>query len=155
MLAAYHFLHHYRRLGDVAVVAVLGASVIITNEALPYFKGKRVRIIAQNDPVKVKTNKKADGTESRIETCAGLDAAVRWQGQLRDAGAVVETFALGPLVEIFGSRARLPATCAPCAAHKVGEPLNDLNELAMLPRGVWESEFVREAFCEWKEGFGG
>lgn len=155
MLAAYHFLHHYGRLRDVAVVAVLGASVIITSEALPYFAGKRVRIIAQHDPVKVKRTKRADGSESVIETCAGLDAAVRWQDQLRAAGAVVETFALGPLVEIFGSLAHLPATCAPCAAHKVGEPLNDLNELAMLPRAVWESEFVRDAFCEWKEGFGG
>jgi hypothetical protein len=156
MLAAYHFLHHYGRLRDVAVVTVLGASVIIAEEALPYFAGKRVRIIAQNDPVKVKKTKRADGTEGVIETCAGLDAAARWQEQFTGAGAVVETFALGPLVSIFGSQAHLAeGLVAPCAANKVGEPLNDLNELAMLPRVVWESEFVRDAFCEWKEGFGG
>lgn len=155
MLAAYHFLHYWRRLNDVAVVAVLGASVIMAEEALPYFKGKRVRIIAQNDPVKIKRTKRADGTETETETCPGLDAAARWQDQLTEAGAVVGTFALGPLVDIFGGLAHLPEGCAPCAAHKVGEPLNDLNELAMLPREVWESDVARDAFCEWKEGFGG
>jgi hypothetical protein len=153
MLAAYHFLLHYGKLKNVAVVAVLGASVILAEASLPFFKGKRVRIIAQNDPVKIKVTKRADGTTSERETCPGLDAAATWQEQLREAGAVVEVFALGPLVEIFGEQACIPEDCAPCG--KPGEPLNDLNDLALLPRAVWESEIVREAFCEWKEGFGG
>lgn len=153
MLAAYHFLWHYGKLRDVAVVCILGASVIIADEALKFFAGKRVRIIAQNDPIKVKRNKRADGSFSEIETCPGLDAAARWQEQLTAAGAVVEVFALGPLVDLYGPLAFIPADCAPCG--KPGEPLNDLNDLALLSREVWESEIVREAFCEWKEGFGG
>lgn len=153
MLAAYHFLWHYGKLRDVAVVAILGASVIIAEEALKYFEGKRVRIIAQNDPIKVKHNKRADGSVSEIETCPGLDAAARWQEQLTGAGAVVETFALGPLVDVFGGWAHIPGDCAPCG--KPGEPLNDLNDLALCSSIVWESAIVREAFCEWKEGFGG
>jgi hypothetical protein len=155
MLAAYHFLHRHRRLGQVAVVAVLGASVIIAEEALRFFDGKRVRIIVQNDDVKRKVTRRADGTESVIETCAGADAAARWTDQITAAGGAVECFSLAPLVALYGAAACIQEGAPACAAHKVGEPLNDLNELAMVSQQVQESTLVRDAFCEWKEGFGG
>lgn len=137
MLAAYHFLHYFGRLREVAVVAVLGASVIICDEALKFFRGKRVRIMADADAVQIKEIKLKDGTVKTVETCPGADAAARWQDQLTTAGAAVKTFSLAGLVRADG------------------EPVKDLNDLALCEREVWESDEIRWAFTEWKEGFGG
>ena len=53
-----------RRWDDVAPVAMLGASQSISNDALPLFKGKTVRIFRDSDP-------------------PGIQAARRWAKQLR------------------------------------------------------------------------
>lgn len=136
MLAAYHFLHHYKRLHDVAVVCMLGGSHI-AEAALPYFVGKRVRIIADADELQRKRIPKEDGTERVIETRPGLDNAYRWQEQLTEAGAAVKTFFLDDLV------------------RRDGRPVKDLNDVALCHRTVWESWEIAEAFTQWKEGFGG
>ena len=137
MLAGYHFLHHFGRLKSVAVVCMLGAGNYIAADALPFFAGKRVRIMADADTIRVKEKKLADGTVKREETCPGLDAAARWQDQLTAAGATVKVFSLVDLV------------------REDGTVVKDLNDLALCTREVWESEEIRWAFCEWKEGFGG
>ena len=36
-----------------------------------------------------------------------------------------------------------------------GEPVKDVNDLARCNADVVDSAMVRDAFCEWKEGFGG
>lgn len=53
----------------VAPVCVLGAGITISEEALPFFRGKRVRIFPH-----------AEGT--------GATAGKRWQEQLKNAGAI-------------------------------------------------------------------
>ena len=147
MLAAYHFLYHFGRLRDVAVVCILGGSAIV-EEALPYFRGKRVRIICDNDEERVKVTKMADGTESRKKTRAGADNAARWQEQLTAAGAAVKTFFLGDVHDASG---RLIAAGF---QRRTGERVKDVNDLVYCTPEVIDGE-VRYAFCEWKEGFGG
>lgn len=132
MLAAYHFLHGFEMLRQVAVVCMLGASNRIAEEALPYFEGTRVRIIMDEDqPKRIKT---ATG-EKMIQ--AGAEAAARWTQQLTMAGATVETFSLRGLTMADG------------------RPVKDLNDLARCNADVVGSDEIREAFVEWKEGFGG
>lgn len=132
MLACYHFLHRFERLRDVAVCCMLGSGRI--NEAvLDRFKGRRVRIIADCDDAK--PVKKDDPPEKWRR--AGLENAYKWQEQLTEAGAVVETFFLDGLVRADG------------------KPVKDCNDLALCLPSVIESDEIREAFTEWKEGFGG
>lgn len=147
MLAAYHFLHFYGRLRDVAVVCILGGSMI-AEAALPYFAGKRVRIICDNDEERVKVTKHADGTESQRKTRAGSDTAARWTDQLTAAGAVVKTFFLGDVRDEDG------ALLARGLVRKTGEKVKDLNDLVYCAAEVLDSD-VRHAFTEWREGFGG
>jgi hypothetical protein len=118
MLAAYHFLAHFDRDRDIAVVSVLGSSMRICDEALAYFGprdeelvGKKVRILMDQDE-------------------AGLAAATRWTEQLTIAGAAVETFSLADLTQPDGS------------------PVVDLNDLARCPSEVWEEPEIREAFFD-------
>lgn len=149
MLAAYHFLHHFGRLNDVGVVCMLGASNFIAEAAFPFFKGKRVRIICDNDEEKVKKYKRADGTERTIHTRPGSDAAARWTEQLTEAGACVKTFFLGDVVDEEGD------IIVPGLVKADGSPVGDLNDLAYCLDSVIDSADVRDAFCQWKEGFGG
>lgn len=124
MLAAYHFLHLFRKLGDVAVVGMLGSSNIAAS-ALPFFKGKRVRIMAHADTVR------EDGMRP------GVESAYRWQEQLRGAGAAVKAFDLSGLVRADG------------------QAVKDVNDLALCDESVIDDWTVAGAFIEWKEGFGG
>lgn len=132
MIAAYHFLWGFEMLKHVAVVCMLGASNRIAEEALPYFEGARVRIMMDEDTEKpVKTS----AGDKLIK--AGAEAAARWTQQLTMAGAAVETFSLRDLVMADG------------------RPVKDLNDLARCNADVIGSDEIREAFVEWKEGFGG
>lgn len=149
MLAAYHFLHKFGKLKDVGVVCMLGASGRIAEAALPYFKGKRVRIICDVDEEQVKTFKQHDGTERVVKTRPGCDAAARWTEQLTNAGAAVKTFYLGDVLGLDGE------VLVPGLMRADDIPVKDLNDLVYCHDVVQESGDVRDAFCEWKEGFGG
>jgi hypothetical protein len=76
LIAALHFAWAEDLESKVTPVAMLGASLTIPDDALPLFKGKRVRIFPHLDD-------------------AGQDAAVRWERQLTEAGADVDCFSLG------------------------------------------------------------
>lgn len=119
LLAAYHFLLRWGMCGSVAVVCMLGASNRIRPEALPAFKGKRVRIMMDADSIK------DDGS------APGLEATVRWQRQLTEAGAVVEPFSLYGLT--------LPD----------GSAVKDINDLAKCSDEVTAAPHIRDAFCAW------
>lgn len=119
MLAAYHFLMRWRMLDRVAVVCMLGASARIREDALPHFRGKRVRIMCDADDLK------ADGR------APGIEAAWRWQNQLQEAGAAVETFSLYGLT------------------RPDGQPVKDVNDLALCADEVTDAAEIREAFCSW------
>lgn len=136
MLAAYHFLHGFGRLEQVAVVSILGTSNRICAEALPYFKGTRVRIMMDADEIKERRTKCADGTEDVIRSRAGIDAAARWTDQLTEAGATVGVANMEGLVRADG------------------QPVKDLNDLALCDSMVVGSETIADFFCEWREGFG-
>ena len=71
ILAAHHFAFAHRRQADAAVVGMLGAANKIPDDALPAFRGKRVRIMAHADE-------------------AGIRGAKTWRNQLRTVGAVVD-----------------------------------------------------------------
>ena len=135
MLAAYHFLHRFRMLERVAVCCMLGAGNRIASDALPFFKGKRIRIIADADEVKEKVVKDAKGRELTKRSKAGLDAALRWQEQLSNAGGAVKTYQLEGLLQADGERVK------------------DLNNLAACDEETIIS--CAAAFTQWKEGFGG
>lgn len=149
MLAAYHFLHRFKRLNEVGVVCMLGASARIAEAALPFFKHKRVRIICDNDEEQEKRYEQADGKERVIRTRPGSDAAARWTEQLTEAGACVKTYFLGDVLDEDGD------VIAPGLLRADGTPVKDLNDVAYCLDCVIESADVRDAFCEWKEGFGG
>lgn len=112
LLAGWHFVWAYGLHGEVGVVAMLGASNRIRTEALRLFAGKRVRIMMDAD-------------------AAGHAAAGRWQGQLTEAGAVVEVFDLGGLTRADG------------------EPVKDLNDLALCSAEVLGQGEIREGFLVW------
>jgi len=131
MLAAYHFLWGFGMLGKVAVVSMLGASARICDEALPYFKGKRVRICIDADEVQEKRTKDAKGVEHVKRTRPGYDAAARWTEQLTAAGAAVQGFNLEGLVRADG------------------QAVKDLNDLALCNAATLEDEEIREAFITW------
>jgi hypothetical protein len=132
MLAAYHFLWGFEMLPHVAVVCMLGAGNRIAEEALDYFDGTRVRIMMDEDTEKrVKTGKGEKWMKP------GAEAAARWTQQLTMAGASVETFSLRGL------------------RRADGKLVKDLNDLALCNANVVTSLDIREAFTEWKEGFGG
>ena len=122
MLAAYHFLFGFELLDEVAVVAMLG-SPRIADDALPFFAGKRVRIMMDADEPKPDKN----GVLRR----PGWENAQRWQGQLTAAGAAVECFSLEGL-----------KTAA-------GDVVGDLNDLAYCDARTLDSDEIREAFFAW------
>ncbi len=127
MLAAYHFLERFGRLGDVAVVAMLGASNRIAAEALPFFRRRRVRIMMDEDEPKYFKD-----APEKPPVFPGKEAAARWTEQLCEAGAAVETFSLAGLT------------------RRDGRPVKDLNDLALMGEGAaWErGGELREAFFD-------
>lgn len=123
MLAAYHFTWGFG-ISDVAICCILGAGNIIADRALDYFRGCRVKIVMDAD--EPKTHPKT----GRV-TCAGLDAALRWQNQLVAAGAAVVAFSLEGLVRADGAKVK------------------DLNDLALCSAEVLTSDEVEPLFFDW------
>jgi hypothetical protein len=123
MLAAYHFLQGFDLLGEVAVVCMLGAGNRMAADALPAFHGKRVRILMDADEPK--------GKEGQKPKAAGLEAAARWQEQLTLAGAGAETYSLYGLKKASG------------------EPVKDLNDLALCDGETLSDPEIIDAFFEW------
>jgi hypothetical protein len=126
MLAAYHFLEMFRRLDQVAVVAILGSSNRIAADALPFFERKRVRIMMDEDEPKFFKDQ-----PENPPVFPGKEAAARWTEQLTGAGAAVETFSLAGLQKKDG-----------------GGRVKDLNDLAMVEEGAWVDEGLKEAFFD-------
>ena len=83
LLAAFHFIHCEGREGNVAPVALLGASQRIHEDALPLLAGKRVRLYPHTDN-------------------AGNDAADRWARQLESVGADADAFDFAGLHQTNG-----------------------------------------------------
>lgn len=131
LLAAYHLLWGFEMLQHVAVVAMLGGSTVIAEQALAFFKGKHVRIAMDADPIKEITLKSKKGERTR-RTRAGFDAAARWQEQLTGAGARVQAINLDGLVRADG------------------KPVKDLNDLALCNADVLDDEEIREIFLKWE-----
>jgi hypothetical protein len=124
-LAAYHFLAMFRRLAAVAVCAILGSSNRIADSALPFFRGRRVRIMMDEDEWKIM---KTSHGERKMKP--GQEAAARWTEQLTAAGAAVETFSLEGLQKKDGSKVK------------------DLNDLAMVDEAAWLDGELRAAFFD-------
>lgn len=95
LLAACHFIAIEGREADAAPVAMLGSSCGIHADALPLFAGKRVRIFRHVDE-------------------SGDKAAIRWAGQLTNAGADVDALAFDGLRRVDNA------------------PVNDLNDVARI-----------------------
>lgn len=104
LLAAFHFILLAERASTITAAAMLGAGNSIHPEALLLFAGKRVRIIPHLD--------NPDKKGRRV----GIDAACRWQEQLKCGGAKVEIVNLHSLVSTAGN-------------------LKDLNDATRLPIG--------------------
>jgi hypothetical protein len=150
MLAAYHFLMLHGQLDRVAVVCMLGAGNRIRAEALPFFAGKRVRIMVDADALK-------DDENLAKRRVPGMEAAARWSVQLCEAGAAVETFCVGPIYDTMSIAAwgRGELTSDEVQVLHAGLTLpsgaavKDLNDLARCAPSVLESADVREAFRSW------
>lgn len=84
LLAAHHFIHAHGREADTAAVAMLGAGNAIPPEALPFFAGKRIRIMAHADE-------------------AGRTAAAKWAEQLANVNALVDAADFAGLLMADGS----------------------------------------------------
>jgi hypothetical protein len=100
LLAALHLARAAGALSAVGVCAILGAGCRIVPDALPLFRGKRVRVYPHADAPR------ADGK------APGMEGAGRWQDALTDAGALVDAFDLSGLTGADG------------------RPLKDLNDVA-------------------------
>ncbi len=169
MLAAYHFLLRHRMLERVAVVCMLGAGNRLHAEALPYFKGRRVRIMVDADPLKDGETVRQSDHETmgqgdqmkrpklKKRSMPGMEAAARWSAQLTEVGAAVETFCVGPRYEpediaAWGRREMDGAAVrilTPGLVMPDGSPVKDLNDLAKCSEQVTTSADVREAFTCW------
>lgn len=94
MLAGYHFAEELGLLDEVCLCAVLGAGNLLCPESLAELAGRRVRIIADNDPEKEVP--RVGATEPMKER-PGWAAAAKWQAQLREAGCVVDVADFGEM----------------------------------------------------------
>jgi hypothetical protein len=131
MLAGYHFLAGLNLQHRVAMVCMLGAGNRIGEDALPLFRGKLVRVMADADEEKVKVRKRTDGSEYEVRSLPGLDAALRWKKQLCESGAIAETYDLRDLVRADG------------------KPVKDLNDMALCSAETLVEEGLLEAFTNW------
>jgi len=154
LLAAYHFLGGFpwpnlsmkkrRSLDGVAPVCLLGCKQRILDEALPFFKGKRVQIFIDAD--EAKPGKKVANPEPLAEpfdaegwpivpdgwAVPSVEGGHVWQEQLRAAGAAVATFSLYGLRTAAGAR------------------VGDLNDLALASLETLAREDVSQAFFDWE-----
>jgi hypothetical protein len=99
-LAALHFILEAGVRDAVAPVAMLGAGMSIDSDALPLFRGKRVRIFIDEDE-------------------AGSVAFERWSRQLASVGAVVDGFNFSGLICCNGEPAKDLNDCTQLAAESV------------------------------------
>ena len=99
MLAAYAVLEARGWLEEVAVWCLFGASARMAPEGLAFARGRRVRVLADNDAPRVKEYK----GRGAVALCPGMEAAARWGAQLVEAGAAeVSTYDLSPLGQAVG-----------------------------------------------------
>lgn len=125
MLAAWHFLLRYGRQDVVAVCSMLGASCSICDEALSFFRQKRVRIMMDEDSPKPVPNH-----PEKPPIYPGREAAARWTVQLCAAGAAVESFSLAGLTRADG------------------QPVKDLNDLVFIDDSAWRDPELKQAFMD-------
>ncbi len=147
MLAAYHFLWGFGLLDKVAVVGIMGSSNLLAPDSLEFFRGKRVRIMADADRAKPSLKAQREGRGDKLEepfhpdtglpvvppdwAVPSLEAAKRWTAQLTSVGAAVETFSLYGLSQADGAR------------------VGDLNDLARANASTLASEEIGDAFFDW------
>lgn len=161
MLGAYHFLGGLGGLAlldDVAVVCMFGAGIAIAEDALEFFKGKRVRIMMdadlakpgpKADPGTYCEQVREDGKVEKVPTfspfdadgvpicpkgwkVASLVAAEKWSKQLTAAGAAVQVFSLYGLKMANGER------------------VTDLNDLCRCNALTLSDPDLQDAFLSWK-----
>jgi hypothetical protein len=150
MLAAWHFLLRAGLEEKVAVVCMLGASNKIAAEALPYFAGKRVRIVMDAD-----FPKDSEAKAKRVLVAAG--AALRWTAQLTAAGAACEVWNVGPVydpdqvIEWHEGRRRAAdvGIVVPGRLRRDGQVAKDLNDLALCGEEVTEGAEMRHCMGAW------
>lgn len=109
-LAAYHFILEAGVEDHVAPVAMLGAGMGIDAEALPLFRGKRVRIFVDDDD-------------------AGVRAFARWSEQLRSVEAVVDGFGFSGLIHSSGEPVKDLNDCtnlAPASVERWGATISGM-----------------------------
>jgi hypothetical protein len=104
-IAAFHWIWAEGR-RDVIPAAMLGACLPIHAVALPFFANKRVRIFPHYD----------------ADRFNGIDAALRWSGQLRQVGATVDCF------DFTGLR------------RSDDRAVSDLNDLCLVSYEQWQNE---------------
>lgn len=149
MLAAYDLLMRFGMLESVGVVCMLGAGNRIREEALSFFAGCRVRIMVDADALK-------DDANAGRRKVPGMEAALRWQGQLQEAGAAVECFFVGPVYDAVDMElwyaGDLPADQVrvkePGLKDAEGQGIKDVNDLIQCP-GLLKLEEVQAAARAW------
>lgn len=87
LLAAHHFIYAEERERDVAAVCITGGTMKIHADALPLFKGKRVRIYPHLDKT-------------------GQDSIQRWTEQIESVGADVDYCDLSGIPTVTGGRVK-------------------------------------------------
>lgn len=100
-LAAFQVLIETGHAASCAVLCMTGAGLRIPAECLPIFAGVRVRIFCDADD-------------------SGRRAAVRWEGQMQDAGAACDAFDLGGLIQDDGKPVKDLNDCCRMAANERG-----------------------------------
>ncbi|WP_395739316.1 CHC2 zinc finger domain-containing protein [Prosthecobacter sp.] len=149
MLAAYDLIMRFGMLESVGVVCMLGAGNRIREEALSFFAGCRVRIMVDADALK-------DDANAGRRKVPGMEAALRWQGQLQEAGAAVEPFCVGPIYDKEDLKAWYRGELSADEVGIVeeglkdreGKGIKDVNDLIRCP-GLLELEEVRAAVRAW------
>ena len=109
-LAAYQVILEAGLAAKCAVVCMTGAGLRIPAQCLPVFQAKRVRIFCDADS-------------------SGRSAALRWETQLREAGAVVDAFDLSGLLQANG------------------KPVKDLNDACRMTRADREQTGFMEGLA--------
>ena len=156
MLAAYDLLMRWRMLDKVAVVCMLGAGNRMREDALGHFAGCRVRIMVDADALKDANEPDSNGRLVRRKV-PGMEAAMRWEEQLCDAGAAVESFFVGSVYEPdslgrWYAReidAAEVAVVEPGLCDAEGKPVKDVNDLIRAGPEVMGREEVRAAARAW------
>jgi hypothetical protein len=98
-LAAFQVLLETGCAASCAVLCMTGAGLRIPLECLPFFAGVNVRIFCDADE-------------------SGRRAALRWEGQLREAGAACDAFDLGGLIRADGKPVKDLNDCCLMAANE-------------------------------------